>query len=197
MKRTLLRIFSTVNVKGTKNYINSQKKFELIRTFLFFFIPLSLFVAGYITTKTKVNLLTIVAVVGCLPACKSLVGAIMFLRFKSLTNDNCKKIEDVQHGLPELFDMVFTTYDNTHVVSHMVIAGNTICGFSENANFKEKEFNSHIINVLKTDHYNNITVKIFKDIDKYVERLNQLKDLQIDEQVNILGIMDTLRSVAL
>lgn len=197
MKETLLRIFSTTNVKGTRNYINSQKKFELIRTLIFFFIPISLFIAGYVTTKTKVNLLTIVSVVGCLPACKSLVGFIMFLRFKSLSADNMNRIDKVQHGLPELFDMVFTTYDNTYVVSHMVIAGNTICGFTEKADFKEKEFNTHIQNVLKTDHYNNITVKVFKDLDKYVERLEQLKDLQIDEQVNILGIMDTLRSVAL
>lgn len=197
MKKTILRIFSTVNAKGTKNYINTQKKFEAIRTFLFFFIPLSLFIAGYVTTKTKVNLLTIVAVVGCLPACKSLVGLIMFLRFKSLSNESSDKIEETAHGLPELYDMVFTTYDHNFMVAHMVIAGNTICGFTEQTDFKEKEFNTHIQNVLKTDHFNNITVKVFKDLDKYTERLEQLKNLQIDEQVNILGIMDTLRSVAL
>ena len=78
------RMFTTENVKGTRNYINSQKKFEILRTLLYFALPLGLFLIGYITTKTKVNLMTIVAVVGCLPASKSLVGAIMFLRYKSL-----------------------------------------------------------------------------------------------------------------
>ena len=95
MKKTFLRIFSTFHVKGTKDYINTQKKFELIRTFIFFFIPLSLFVAGYITTKTKVNLLTIVAVVGVLPACKSLVGAIMFMKHRSLSKENAEKIINI------------------------------------------------------------------------------------------------------
>ncbi len=197
MKKHLFRIFSTYHVKGTKNYINSQKKYELIRTLIYFFIPLSLFIAGYVTTKTKVNLLTIVAVVGVLPACKSLVGAIMFLKHHSLSKENAEIIEAVKHELPELYDMVFTTYDKTHVVGHMVIAGNTVCGFSEDKNFKEKEFQTHIQNVLKTDGHKNITVKIFTDINKYTERLEQLKDLEMDDGVNILGMMDTFRSVAL
>lgn len=197
MRKIILRIFSNVYVKGTRNYINSQKKYELIRTFIYFFIPLSLFIAGYVTTKTKMNVLTIVAVVGLLPACKSLVGLIMFLKYHSLSQENAEKIDATKHEFPQLFDMVFTTYDKTHVVSHMVIAGNTVCGFSEDKNFKEKEFNTHIQNVLKTDGFKNISVKIFTDIHKYTERLEQLKDLEIDEKINILGIMDTFRSVAL
>ncbi|MBR6665006.1 MAG: hypothetical protein IKL22_04720 [Lachnospiraceae bacterium] len=197
MRKILLRIFSSYYVKGTRNYINSQKKYEVIRTVIFFFIPLSLFVAGYVTTKSKMNLLTIVAVVGLLPACKSLVSVIMFLKHRSLSQENAEKIDAANHELPELFDMVFTTYDKTHIVNHMVIAGNTVCGFSEDKKFSEKDFNAHIQNVLKTDGYKNISVKIFTDINKYAERLEQLKYLEIDEGVNILGIMDTFRSVVL
>ncbi|MBR4085285.1 MAG: hypothetical protein IKK33_13490 [Lachnospiraceae bacterium] len=197
MKKSLLRIFSNYHVKGSKYYIDTQKKYELIRTFIFFFIPISLFIAGYVTTKTKVNLLTIVAVVGVLPACKSLVGAIMFLKHRSLSKEYADKIDAVNHELPELYDMVFTTYDKTHVVSHMVIVGNTVCGFSEDKNFKEKDFNTHIQNVLKTDGFKNVTVKVFTDIKKYTERLEQLKSLESDEGVNVLGMMDTFRSVAL
>jgi len=197
LKKSLLRIFSNYHVKGSKYYIDTQKKYELIRTFIFFFIPISLFIAGYVTTKTKVNLLTIVAVVGVLPACKSLVGAIMFLKHRSLSKEYADKIDAVNHELPELYDMVFTTYDKTHVVSHMVIVGNTVCGFSEDKNFKEKDFNTHIQNVLKTDGFKNVTVKVFTDIKKYTERLEQLKSLESDEGVNILGMMDTFRSVAL
>ena len=189
-------MFSTDGNKGTKNYIDSQKKYEVLRTFLYFFMSLSLFIAGYITTKTKTNLLTVVAVVGCLPACKSLISAIMFLRYKSMSKENCARIEDARKTLPQLFDMVFTTYDKNYVVSHMVIAGNTICGFSEDKSFAEKEFQTHIQNVLKTDHYNNVTVKIFTDLNKYLERIRQLEQLEA-EDANILGIMDTLKSVAL
>ena len=196
MKDTILRLFSTVRCKGTKNYIDTQKKFEVIRTIIYFILPLGLFLIGYLTTKSKMNVLTVVAVVGCLPACKSLVGAIMFLRFHSLKVEYCEKIEEVRKELPQLYDLVFTTYDKNHVVGHMVIAGNTICGFSENKSFQEKEFNTHILNVLKMDGHKNVSVKIFTDIHKYTERIEQLENLET-ENANILGIMDTLKSVAL
>ena len=57
----LLRMFSTGKYKGTRNYLKTQRKYEIIRTVLYFAISLSLFAAGYITTKTRLNLLTLVA----------------------------------------------------------------------------------------------------------------------------------------
>lgn len=196
MKETIFRMLSTTHYKGTKNYINTQKKYEILRTVLYFFMSLSLFIAGYMSTKTKENLLTVVAIVGCLPACKSLVGAIMFLRFKSLSVQACEKIEAVRKRLPQLFDLVFTTYDKNHVVSHLVIAGNTVCGFSEQKGFAEKEFQTHIQNVLKADGHKSVSVKIFTDLNKYLERIEQMEELDA-ENANILAIMDTLKSVAL
>ena len=49
----LKRLFSTESVKGTKDYLNTQKKYELIRTALYFAISVSLFVAGYIPDAPK------------------------------------------------------------------------------------------------------------------------------------------------
>ena len=74
----LKRLFTTAEVKGTEKYLDTQKKYELIRTLLYFGISASLFIGGYLQTKSKVNLLTVVAVLGCLPASKSAVSAIMF-----------------------------------------------------------------------------------------------------------------------
>ena len=56
-------------VKGNFGYIRAKRLSVLIKTAIFFGISLSLFAAGYITTGKKENLLTIVAVLGCLPAC--------------------------------------------------------------------------------------------------------------------------------
>lgn len=46
----------------------------------FFGVSIGLYVMGYVTTGSNKNLLTIVAVLGCLPACKSLVNLILFLK---------------------------------------------------------------------------------------------------------------------
>ena len=73
------RLFSSSCAKGTENYLNTQKKYEILRTILYFAISATLFIAGYLQTKTKVNLLTVVAVLGCLPASKSTVSSKLFL----------------------------------------------------------------------------------------------------------------------
>ena len=95
----LKRLFSTDHVKGTRNYLNTQKKYEILRTVLYFSISLSLFAAGYIQTGSRGNLLSIVAVLGCLPASKSAVGAIMFFRFQSCPEQAAAEIEQHVRGL--------------------------------------------------------------------------------------------------
>ncbi len=191
-----IRLFSTYGVKGTRNYLNSQKKYEIIRTIIYFAIPLSLFIAGYMATKTRMNLLTIVAVLGCLPASKSLISCIMFLRFKSCSKETCARLDACSYDLTELYDMVFTTYSKTYNISHMVIKGNTICGYTEMKSFTEKEFNEHVTHVLKLDGHKNFTLKIFTDLNKYIDRINQLNVLQTEED-NCFAVAETLKSVVL
>ena len=48
--------------QGDYEYFNKKRQKETIKTLIYFGISLSLFVAGYAATKTKANLLTIVAV---------------------------------------------------------------------------------------------------------------------------------------
>lgn len=190
------RIFSAEKYKGTKNYLNSQKKYELIRTILYFGISVSLFIAGYIQTGRKANLLSIVAVLGCLPASKSAVSAIMFLRFKSCSENAAQIIEEHCGGLHCLYDMVFTSYQKNYVVSHLTVKGNTICGYSEQTDFREGEFSGHIDGILKMDGFKDVTVKIFTDLRKYTDRLEQLKELDADDS-RTEAIMTTLKNVTL
>lgn len=192
----LTRIFSAEKYKGTRNYLNTQKKYEIIRTLLYFGISISLFVAGYIQTGRKTNLLTVVAVLGCLPASKSAVNAIMFLRFKSCGTDAAAEIGKHCQGLCSLYDMVFTSYQKNYVVSHLAVRGNTVCGYSERPDFAEKEFYKHIDHILKMDGLKDVTVKVFTDLKKYTDRLEQMKELEADEG-RTEAVAATLKSVVL
>ncbi len=192
----LKRLFTTVGAKGRRNYLNTQKKYEVIRTILYFAISISLFAAGYIQTGEKTNLLTIVAVLGCLPASKSAVSAIMYLRFVSCSEQSAAEIESHSQGLQCLYDMVFTSYKKAFRVSHLAVRGNCVCGFSEDVNFEENEFYRHIHPILKSDGHQGVTVKIFVNLAKYTERLEQMKTLEADED-KTQAILGTLKSVAL
>ncbi len=192
----LKRLFSTAAVKGSRNYLNTQKKYEILRTALYLSLSLSLFIAGYVQTKDRANLLTIVAVLGCLPASKSAVGAIMFLRFKSLGREAAAEIEKHSQGLSCLYDMVFTSYKKNFQVAHMAVCGNTICGFTEDEAFSENEFQKHIDGILKMDGHSNVSVKVFKNLPKYTERLDQMAQLESNESTTN-ALLATFKSVAL
>ena len=62
--------------KGVPGYLDYKKKIEIIRTVIYFGIVAAIFFLGYFQTHTRLNLLTVVAVLGCLPASKALVGVI-------------------------------------------------------------------------------------------------------------------------
>ena len=92
--------------------------------------------------------------------------------------------------------MVFTSYQKNYVVSHIAVRGNTVCGYSERQDFLEKEFHKHIDNILKMDGLKDVTVKIFTDLKKYTDRLEQMKDLEEDKDRSE-AVINTLKSVVL
>ena len=60
--------------KGTPGYLDYKKKVEIIRTVIYFLLVLP-FTLGYVQTKTRSNLLTVVAILGCLSCRKSAGGS--------------------------------------------------------------------------------------------------------------------------
>ncbi len=192
----LSRLFFNDDFKGTKDYLKIQGRYELARTILYFAISLSLFIAGIAATGDRMNLLTIVAVLGCLPACKSAIDAFMFLRYKGCSPEHADAIEAHMEGLCGLYDRIFTSYDKNFQVAHITVKGNTLCGYTQDNAFDEQKFNSHITDILKKDGFRDVSVKIFGDINKYTTRLEQLKELDAEER-NTSGIINTLNSVSL
>lgn len=190
------RLFFYDDYKGTRDYLKIQSRYEIFRTILYFTVSLSLFIAGIVATGDRLNLLTIVAVLGCLPACKSAIDAFMFLRYRGCTPENADAIESHLSGLNGLYDRVFTSYDTNYQVAHITVKGNTLCGFTQDPAFEEQKFYTHITELLKKDGFKDISVKIFKDINKYTARLDQLKELD-SEETNTAGIINTLNSVSL
>lgn len=192
----LSRLFIYDDYKGERDYLKTQSRYEIVRTLIYFGLSFGLFLAGILSTGDRMNLLTIVAVLGCLPACKSAIDAFMFLRYKGCSPKNADSIDEHTEGLSCLYDRIFTAYDRNYQVAHITIKGNTLCGFTQDINFDENAFYNHIVTILKKDGFKDVTVKIFKDLTKYTARLEQLKELDADEKTTA-GIISTLNNVSL
>lgn len=161
--------------KGNYGYLSAAKKRAVLFTIFCFGISLALFFTGWYTTGTKKNLLTVVAVLGCLPASKSMVNMIMLLKAKSCPKDVYDKIAPHIGNICCLFDLHLTSYERTFAIDSMTLESKNICGYTSNPKCKPEFAEQHIKKMLEQGGFKEYTVKIFKDIDKYIIRMDQLQ----------------------
>lgn len=184
------------NKKGTYGYMEKQRRWEIIKTILMFGISISLYAAGYIATKSNKNLLTLAAVLGCLPASKSAVNMIMFFKARGCSAELRKAIGDRAEGLSERYDLYLTSYAKNYQISHVVMKGKSMAGITEQESFEESACYQHLKTMFGQNGFHDITVKIFREREKYFERLRSLQESEMadnreyDEKV--LELMENL-----
>lgn len=166
--------------KGDFYYANFQKKKSIIIAAIMYALSLSLYFAGYITTKSNKNLLTIVAVLGLLPASKCLISAIMNLRVKESTEDFKAKIDDKIGGLTGLYNMYFTSYDTNFYLKHLIITSNSVICFTDDPKFDTKKFQEHLKKHMQIDGITDIVIKVFSDENGYLRRFDELNSSETD-----------------
>ena len=185
-------------IKGNFGYIRAKRLSVLIKTAIFFGISLSLFAAGYITTGKKENLLTIVAVLSCLPACKSAVNFILFLRAKGCSSALHEKVAAYgDDSMTVFYDMYFTSYQKNYPISHMALKGDMLCGITEQPSCDCREAEKHLGQMLVQEGIKNVTVNIFSQEGKYIDRLGRLKDMQVEDHKDREGIINLLYNVSI
>lgn len=169
------------NKKGTFGYIKKQRRWETVKTVLMFAISLSLYIAGYIATKSNKNLLTLAAVLGCLPASRSAVNMIMLFKAKGCGEKLREAIGDKADGLCGRYDLYLTSYAKNFQISHLVIKGKNIVGITEQEKFDENACRQHIKTLFAQNGINGIIVKIFREPEKYLERVKALRESEMED----------------
>ena len=161
-----------------------------------FGISLAIYLAGYLTVHSNKNLLTIVAVLGCLPASKSAVSMIMFLRAKGCSEALKAKIDRLSLTLSQRYDLYLTSYQKNFQISHIVMKNHNLIGITESDRFDENACYEHLKDMFSRNGYKDITVKIFSDPEKYLERIGSLQQSEMEEkehlQEEVLHLLENL-----
>ena len=163
--------------KGEPNYLKQQKKVVLIQTIVYFSISLAIFVIGYWSTKTKANLMSVVAVLGLLPASKSLVSLIMYLRTPKYSESVLQSIQAVIGETPALYHLYLTSYQKNFPLNCIAIRGNNVMGYTEFDSCDTAACEEHIKLLATQNSFKNLNIKIFKGQEqkKFEERLVQFQ----------------------
>ena len=171
-------------VKGEYGYLKAQMKREIFKTALFFALAALFLIAGIVIMKTKEptltlsqsknNLLTIAAVLFILPGAKFLVSVVMFA--KALKYACPAELKDRIAGISETaaFDLYLTSYQKDFPLYAAVCGDNEIVGLAADGGLDENAAKEHILQVLKKDGVRSVTVGIFKDRERFLERAESI-----------------------
>lgn len=163
--------------KGQYGYIKKEKVRRLLLVIGLFLLPLSAFIGGVIVTGTKANIITVVALVGCLPACRALVNAIMMWIQKPMEKEIYEKIEAKKGTLEVFYEMYLTSYEKSFFIDSFAVCGNKIAGYSSRIQGSTQFMEQHVRKILKQNGYKT-DVKIYTDLNVYLERLEYLNHHQ-------------------
>ena len=190
--------YVTHDMKGCFKYIKKQTIFEIIKTVFLYLMALGIFFIGYYTLGTKKSLWSVIAVLGLLPASKAMVGAIMFLRFRSISSDLFNEIRDAAGNLPVLYENILTTSQKTYMVPAICYCKGSLCLLYEGDVASVKKIETHLNDVLKKGGYKGISVKVFSTKNDFVNRLLDMNShFELNEKSNYQELFNTIKAVSL
>lgn len=183
--------------KGDPGYLDHKKRIEIIRTIIYFGIVAAVFLLGYSQTHTRRNILTVVAILGCLPAAKALVGVITRFPYSSIDRKKADEIRSKTGLLTVCYDMVITSRESIMPVDCIVISGHTIFGYTHYEKVNAEELSKHIRSILAQNQYTGLTVKVLNQYKPFLARIEGLNNIVAVEREDTKEKEEAIRGIIL
>ena len=183
--------------KGDPGYLDHKKRIEIIRTIIYFGIVAAVFLLGYSQTHTRRNILTVVAILGCLPAAKALVGVITRFPYSSIDRKKADEIRSKTGLLTVCYDMVITSRESIMPVDCIVISGHTIFGYTHYEKVNAEELSKHIRSILAQNQYTGLTVKVLNQYKPFLARIEGLNNIAAVEREDTKEKEEAIRGIIL
>lgn len=164
--------------KGRCGYYRHLKKVTTIKTIVFFAVSFLLFIAGYVQTGTRNNVLTVVAILGCLPASKSAVNMIMALRAKGCSEEDAALFQPYENDIFLLYDLYITSETKSYDVSCMAVTENFIYAYVQDKRADTKAAEAHVQSILSLNQKPAVPVRFLTDRDTFLQRLADIRQAE-------------------
>ena len=157
--------------KGKAGYLAEKKKRLGLQALAEFAVVALILIIGYVITKTRLNIFTVVAIVGCLPAARVLVEFIAMFPYKSIEGDEKGEL------LTRAYDMVITDGEHIMPVSAVAISNHKVFGYAPNPKTDPELAAAYIKQILKNTGLEPSTVKVFAEYVPFLSRVEGLNSM--------------------
>lgn len=169
--------------KGTAGYISAKKRQLAYIIGAVAVIAILLLMAGYFVYGTRVNIFSVLAVIICIPVCRTLVNLIMLIPHHTTSERMELELSGVTEDLTVLYDLLVTSEKKAMQIDALVISPTTICGYTSSPQTDTEGAARHIKHMLEKNKIEKITVKIFKDYKAFKSRAEGMENIVSVEQL--------------
>lgn len=182
--------------KGDFAYYNYKKKMVVFLTVLYFALAIGLYVIGYVTTGSNKNLLTIVAVLGMLPASKSAVSMVMYLRYHGCNTEDYEMLKGKVDSFVHAYGLVFTTYKKNFEACACIVKNGYVYACISNHPNDADELKKHISDMIRQNGLKG-TAGVFTNKDEYLKRLSDLEKKDDEDRANDEALLTLMLQLSL
>ncbi len=183
--------------KGMYGFHNKKRRYEVIKTIIFFGIALAVYFTGLLHTGTNKNLLTIVAIVGVLPASKSAVNMIMFVRFKGVSEALHDQIKSIGAGeMPDkkdalslntarglvLYDLIFVLNEKVVKTDCIYVRDTSLVVYTEQSAMNDSDISKYLKHFLANHGKGSASVKVCKTQKAFIEQVKSRMNSEISDE---------------
>lgn len=187
-----------IGKKGTYGYLRTRRHFMIFLTIALLAVVFAMYFGARAYFGTNKNVFTILAALCCIGVGKSAVDMIMFLRAKGCSENAHRAIEMHIGKLAGSYDIYLTSYEKNFPLSHVTTAGKSVCALTESSKCDTRAGELHIRTMMENGGFHGYTVKIFRSLDKYLERLDEMNRLdEHRERRSIEEVMRLFHSISL
>ncbi len=161
------------SMKGQYGYFRSEKKRRALVTFGFFAIPILILISGILYTGSKKNFLTVIAMVGFIPAAMSMVSFIVIMMRTSISRELYDAIDPHIGSLTYAYELYLTSEKQNALVDCLVFCGNEVVGLVTDPHTDPRFAKDHLQKYLRADGYK-VSVYMLTDVRHFVERCDSL-----------------------
>ena len=161
--------------KGDRGYYQSEKKKRVLILLGLLLLPLLIYFIGIAVNHTNATIITVLAIVGVLPACRAAVSLIMIIPRKAMTNDDYEHVQKHVGSLTMGYELYMTEYEKNTPVEVVAIAGNTIVGLVRDKKADLRFGEEHITKILRQNGIPS-HVTLMSDMKKFTERLDSMDE---------------------
>ena len=176
--------------KGSFGYLKKQSVKQGIITLIMIAICAAIFLVGFLWLTDFATIFTVIAVLGMLPAAKSMVSMIIFMKAEKFSCSNelhNRLVQTAGSKAEELlcgFDFYLTSYDKNFPLCAVFIRKGSLIAYTPWEKCDCNKCKAHFEEYMKKNGISGINIKIFSDENKFVERFSQLCEENLEPTDN-------------